>query len=157
MHGISNNVICATSKASDQPAHTQSNQSICSLLEYSMSVKLLTEHHLEFLSLKGGCTGSSESKPVKMSHCWKSHAMAQLIFFYSFQSDVPIDLLDVEKNSAVVSYSACSPEVTNIIMLFIKCFCIGQGCGNTMPNLSDLVPFHSGQVENFYLLVLGQV
>ena len=32
-----------------------------------------------------------------------------------------------------------------------------QGCGNTMLNLSDLVPFHSGQVENFNLLVLGQV
>ena len=29
-----------------------------------------------------------------------------------------------------------------------------QGCGNTMPDLSDLVPFHSGQVENFYILVL---
>ena len=28
-----------------------------------MSVKLLTEHHLEFLTLKGGCTGSSESTP----------------------------------------------------------------------------------------------
>ena len=26
-----------------------------------------------------------------------------------------------------------------------------------MPDLSDLVPFRSGQVENFYLLVLGQV
>ena len=26
-----------------------------------MAVKLLTEHHLEFLSLKGGCTGSSRS------------------------------------------------------------------------------------------------
>ena len=26
-----------------------------------MSVKLLTEHYLEFLSLKGSCTGSSES------------------------------------------------------------------------------------------------
>ena len=26
-------------------------------------------------------------------------------------SDVPIDLLDVEKNSAVVSYSTCDPEV----------------------------------------------
>ena len=37
-----------------------------------MSVKLLTEHHLEFLSLKGGCTGSSESTLVKMPHCWKS-------------------------------------------------------------------------------------
>ena len=32
-----------------------------------------------------------------------------------------------------------------------------QGCGNTMPDLFDLVPFHSGQVKNFYLLVLGQV
>ena len=31
-----------------------------------------------------------------------------------------------------------------------------QGCGNTMPDLSDLVPFHSGQAKNFYLLVLGQ-
>ena len=41
-----------------------------------MIVKLLTEHDLEFLSLKGGCTGSSESTHVKMPHCWKSHAMA---------------------------------------------------------------------------------
>ena len=39
-----------------------------------MIVKLLTEHHLEFLSLKGGCRGSSESTLVKMSNCWKSHA-----------------------------------------------------------------------------------
>ena len=37
-----------------------------------MSVKLLTEHHLEFVSLKGGCTGSSESTLVKIPHCWKS-------------------------------------------------------------------------------------
>ena len=38
-----------------------------------MSVKLLTEHHLEFLSLKGGCTGSSQSTLVKMSNCWNSY------------------------------------------------------------------------------------
>ena len=31
-----------------------------------------------------------------------------------------------------------------------------QGCGNTMPDLSDQVPFHSGQVEKFYLLVLDK-
>ena len=43
-----------------------------------MIVKLLTEHHLEFLSLKGGCTGSSESTLVKMPHCWKSHATAHM-------------------------------------------------------------------------------
>ena len=36
-----------------------------------MSVKVLTKHHLEFLSLKGGCTGSSESTLVKMPHCLK--------------------------------------------------------------------------------------
>ena len=38
-----------------------------------MTAKLLTEHHLEFLRLKGGCTGSSESTLVKMSNCLKSH------------------------------------------------------------------------------------
>ena len=43
-----------------------------------MIVKLLTEHHLEFISLKGGYIGSSESTLVKMSHCWKSHALAHL-------------------------------------------------------------------------------
>ena len=45
-----------------------------------MIVKLLTEHHLEFLSLKGGCRGLSESTHVKMSYCWKSHATAQMLF-----------------------------------------------------------------------------
>ena len=57
---ISNNVLCATSKASDQP------------------VKLLTEPPLEFLSLKGGCRGSSESTLVKMSNCLKSYAATHL-------------------------------------------------------------------------------
>ena len=53
-------------------AYTQSDQSLCKSLECSMTVKLLIEHNLEFLSLKGGCTGSSESIHVKMLHCWKS-------------------------------------------------------------------------------------
>ena len=34
-----------------------------------MGVKLQTEHRLEFVNLKGGCTGSSESTLVKMRHC----------------------------------------------------------------------------------------
>ena len=37
-------------------AYVQSNQSLCLSLEYSVSVRLLNEHHLEFLSLNGGCT-----------------------------------------------------------------------------------------------------
>ena len=46
-----------------------------------MSVNLLTEHHLEFLSLNGGCTGSPESTHVKMPHCWKSHSTVQSCFY----------------------------------------------------------------------------
>ena len=75
VHEISNKLVGATSIASDQPAHAQSDQSLCLSLEYSMIVKLLAENHLEFLSLKGGCSGSSTL--VKMSNCWKSHALAQ--------------------------------------------------------------------------------
>ena len=43
-----------------------------------MIVKLLTEHNLEFLSLKGGCRDSSESTLVKMSNCWKYHAATHI-------------------------------------------------------------------------------
>ena len=59
VHEISNNVVCVTSKPSDQPAH------MCSLIRafasrlniLLLSVKLLTEHDFEFLNLKGGCKG----------------------------------------------------------------------------------------------------
>ena len=61
---------------------TMSDQSLWLSLEYFMSVKLLTEHNIEFLSLKGICTGSSESTLVKMQHCWKSHAAAHFITFF---------------------------------------------------------------------------
>ena len=50
-----------------------------------MTVKLLTEHHLEFLSLKWGFPVSSESTLVKMPYCWKSHVAAQI-------SDQPVHL-----------------------------------------------------------------
>ena len=59
-----------------------------------MTVKLLTEHNLEFLCLKGGCTGSSESTLVKMPHCWKSYVRVQFsyilmaIFFQLTLEDV---------------------------------------------------------------------
>ena len=43
-----------------------------------MIAKLLTEHHLEFLCLKRGCTGLYVSTHVKMPHCWKSHITAQV-------------------------------------------------------------------------------
>ena len=55
-----------------------------------MRVKLLTEHHLEFLSLKGGSTGSSESTLVKMPHRWKSHVAAHLLLCFNLQMNARI-------------------------------------------------------------------
>ena len=69
------NVVFATSKRSDQPAHMRSLVRAFA----SLFVKLLTEHHLEFLNFKGGHTGWPEPKLVKMSHCLKSHITAQIL------------------------------------------------------------------------------
>ena len=44
-----------------------------------MTVKLLTEHHLECRKLVGGCTGSTESALVKMLHYSKSHVPAHIM------------------------------------------------------------------------------
>ena len=70
--------MCDQQRLRSACAYAQSDQSLCLSLEYSMTVKLLTEHHLEFLSLKGWCRGSSESALVKMPHCWNSHIMAHI-------------------------------------------------------------------------------
>ena len=50
-----------------------------------MNVKLSTEHHFGFLSLKGGCTVSSESTLVKIPHCWKSHVTAHISMWRSLR------------------------------------------------------------------------
>ena len=47
-----------------------------------MTVNLLTEHHLEDLSLKGGSTGSYESTLVKIPHCWKVYGAAHIAFIF---------------------------------------------------------------------------
>ena len=77
-HEISNNVVCATSKASDQPAHTRSlirafacHLNILWLLSYWPII-------IGVYKLKGGCTASSESTLFKMPHCWKSHVTAHV-------------------------------------------------------------------------------
>ena len=54
-------------------AYAQSDRTLRWSLEYSLNFKLLTEQDLEFLTLTGCCTGSSESIFVKKPHCWKSH------------------------------------------------------------------------------------
>ena len=77
LHEVSNNVVCAANKCSDQPAHTRSLIAYASRLSI-LCVKLLSEHYLEFLNLKGGYTSSSESTHVNLQHCWKSHVKARM-------------------------------------------------------------------------------
>ena len=69
-------------------AYMQSNQSLWWSLEYPMPIKPLTEHHLEFLSFKGGCTGLSKSTLVKTPHCLKSHVVAYISFYLRKQSSL---------------------------------------------------------------------
>ena len=73
-----------------------------------MIVKLLTEHHLEFLSLKVGCTDSSGSTLVKMPHCWKFHALAQLCLSLLFFTDSPDECYNFDKGLILSnSYIIC--------------------------------------------------
>ena len=66
----SNNVFNVTSKGPDQPAHMHSLiRSFASHLNMPW----------EFLSLKRGGTGSTESTLVQMPHCWKSHIAAYIV------------------------------------------------------------------------------
>ena len=60
-----------------------------------MIVKLLTEHHLDFLSFKGGCRGSSESTHIKMPQCWKSHALAHLVWCMTSRRALKDEIIDV--------------------------------------------------------------
>ena len=62
---ISNNVVCATSKASDQPAHT-----------YSLIKAFASRLNILWVC---GCTGLSESTIIKLPHCWKSHVAAHML------------------------------------------------------------------------------
>ena len=71
--------MCDQQRLRSACSYSQSDQNLCKSLEYSMNVQLLAEQHLEFLSLKGGCTGWSESTLVKRPHCWKSHFTALFI------------------------------------------------------------------------------
>ena len=81
-----------------------------------MTVKLLTKHHLEFLSLKGGYAGSSESTHVKMPHCWKSHALAPMMSFESGPEN-EISVLNALSNSKCVD----SPEPIQLVYTKLGC------------------------------------
>ena len=68
-------------RPADQPAYTHSLiRAFASSLNI-LTVKLLTKHHLEILSLKGGCTACL-SQPLKKCHNVGNHIEAQLFKLY---------------------------------------------------------------------------
>ena len=72
-------MVSATSKVSDQPAHMQSDQSLCLSFEYSMSVKLLTEHHLELVTAQAGLS-------LYLSKCTSLEIMCHVSYTIGFFS-----------------------------------------------------------------------
>ena len=46
-----------------------------------MTIKLPNAYNFEFLSLNGGCRGSSETTHVKITYCWKSHVKSKVLLF----------------------------------------------------------------------------
>ena len=86
-----------------------------------MSVKLLTDPHLEFLSLRGGCTGSSESTLVKIPHCLKSHVAAHIIILLTeWESKCGISIskpIKASANDIVTFVYKSSPRLSNLLCL----------------------------------------
>ena len=78
-----------------------------------MIFKLLTEHHLGFLSLTGGCTGWSESTLVKMSNCWKSYAAAQIFFIICCREDCEYILSKCVDNTKLKSEGKVVKDLCN--------------------------------------------
>ena len=89
-----------------------------------MIVKLLTEHHLVFLSIKGGCRGSSESTHIKMPHCWKSHALAQMSCFivqFSNEYFASTTVSTFGLNTRAVGWSAETSTRMRCVQLVFTC------------------------------------
>ena len=76
---------------------------------------LLTEHHLEFLSLKGGCTGSSEFTLVKMTHCWKAHVAALIKILMVSNRNFSL------QDYFISLYSEQRQFTETLLSLFIRC------------------------------------
>ena len=111
-------------------AYTQSDQSLCLSLEFSTRIMLLTEHHLEFLSLKGGCTGSSEFTLAKMTHCWKSYVAAQIKILMvsnrNFRLKSP-SALKIACRIILFPYTQSNDNILKCFCHFHKVFCARCG------------------------------
>ena len=99
-----------------------------------MTNKLLTEHHLEFLSLEGGCTGSSKSIHVKMPHCWKSHIAARFTKSFTGHTSFFEEKMERKNNQRGITWKLKKGEQSllyathclDIILNLISCMKISK-------------------------------
>ena len=96
-----------------------------------MSAKLLTEHQLEFLRLKGGCTGPSESTLVKMPHCWKSRVTAHI--YLQISTNVLLGQTSVTAHLIVQTLMEVTPVHVTLGTLQLMC----MGNVKVSSNLSE--------------------
>ena len=130
-------------------AYAQSHQSLCQSLEYSMSNKLLTKHHFEFISLKGGCTGSSDSTLVKMPQCWKSHVAAHVCFNnitmtiwgngFAGKIYLSLSVASYFLASITIFYSTISQRKCGLVVLIYLCSCCRCVCQCSFSSRCGLV------------------
>ena len=107
--------MCEQQSPESACAKAQSDQSLC------WSLKLLTEHHLKFLSLTGGCTGSSESTLVKMPHCWKSDVTAHMRSRYN-ATPVCSHCINKVNKCSCCPYRICSEDFKSYYLYLAYCF-----------------------------------
>ena len=93
-------------------AYAQSDQSLCLLLEYSMSVQLLTEHLLEVLSLKKEAAHARLTLHLSKCHilCWISHVAAQM---YLYQTRISMTATDLNYVVWLCQWQKLYPDFAN--------------------------------------------
>ena len=106
-------MVCATSRGSDQPAHMRSLvRAFASCLNI-----LLTEQHLEILSLKGGCTGWSRSIHVTAFGDSKlKRRLPRLVSVYSCQNATLLEITCPSSNFEAANME-CFIVVTREILI----------------------------------------
>ena len=106
-------------------AYAQSDQRLWLSFEYSMTVKLLSEHHLEFLSLKGGDIGSSEPELVKMPHCWKLHVINSR-YKLRIERQISVPRLSFWRWRTIldINKGVCVRRIPDVILHTLNCFLV---------------------------------
>ena len=77
-----------------------------------LSSLVLYKDRYDILFIKVRFKSVQYFESTKNMHCNDKCSVDNVLL----HSDVPVDLLDIEKNSAVVSYSDCNPDDGNFLL-----------------------------------------